>query len=652
MKKITVISFIWIIEFSLLAFHSPDKQIDVNNQNLISGEWNYSISEDTISITGYTGKETILEVPGEIDQIPVTSIGDEAFRDHSEISEIWLPDSIKIIGEAAFSGCTSLRQIRLPFSLQRILNDAFRYCSSLESIEFPDGLISIGNNAFEECSLLPEIVLPDSVTSIAGNVFKNCQSLSFVDIPKSVKVIGGNAFSGTPWLDAQEEEFVVVGNKVLLKYNGSKSTVGVPMSITSIVDAFAGNISLEEVILPESVTVISDYAFADCINLRRIIISPRTTTIGSSAFKNCRSLQIIEIPEKVSWIGDYAFQNCQQIQKIDLPETLEAIGEKTFDSCFSLKTISIPDTVTEIHETAFDNCPLLNLKVVFNSTAESFARDRTIPFKYLSQKNEDFSYLRDENGVEILQYIGKIYRVNIPSNLDGYDVWKIGPGAFQENPFAREVKLPETIREIGEWAFSFSENLESVSIADGTSKIGANAFTSCPNLKEVYVPSSVSEIGIDAFRDCPNLVIQAVSGSLASKEAQNLGLSSFDPLTISGDFRVAEEEGKYFLIGYTGSEKKITLLSEILGRKITAVGRNIFQYASMEELYVPEGYISIGDYAFANMTQPLTIYLPDSLVEIADNAFEGTEVIFKAHTGTTAEAFARKNDVKFLVLHE
>jgi hypothetical protein len=649
MKKITVILFVFITIFCFQANNSPDKQIDVNDQKQVAGDWQYTINEGTISITGYTGSESILEIPAEIDNIPVTMIGDEVFRDHTELTKIWMPDSILTIGKAAFSGCTSLKQIRLSASLEKILNEGFRYCTSLESIEFPAGLISIGNNAFEECSLLKELVLPESLVNISANAFRNCRSLISINIQKNVKTIGGNAFWGTSWLDNQTEEFVIVGNRILIKYNGSNSIVDVPVSVTSIVDAFSGNIQIEKVVLPDTLLNINDNSFKDCINLREIQIPQKITSIGSYAFANCRSLQEIEIPENVSWIGDHAFEKCEQLKKVRLPVVLKSIGERMFDGCSSLETVSIPASVKQIHETAFDNCPNLNLKVVFETTGETFAKEKSIPFKYLSQKNEDYSYLKGENGIEILDYIGQVYHVKVPSILDGQNVWKIGPGAFQENSFARDVILSDTIREIGEWAFSYSESLKSVSIADGTSKIGANAFTGCPNLTEVFIPSSVSEIGTDAFRDCPNVVIQSVSGSYASKEAQQLDLNLIDPLTISGDFRLAEEDGKYILVGYTGSEKKITLLSEILGRKITHVGNNIFQYASMEEIIIPEGYISIGDYAFANMAQPLTIYLPDSLTEISDNAFEGTESIFKAHTGTAAEAYARKYNIKFLV---
>lgn len=642
---INIILFFWGMAFRQPVFQDEPAE-------LISGDWRYRITEETIAITGYTGNSAVVEVPASFDQIPVTSIGESVFRDHTGLLQVTLPDSVLTIEKAAFSGCTSLKQVKLPAGLTRINNEAFRYCTALESIEFPQTLTLINVSAFEGCSSLNNVVLPDSITNIGANAFKDCSALSALTISKNLRSLGGSAFSGTPWLAAQMDEFVMIGSKILLKYNGSSAVVEVPVTVTNIVDAFINNVNVEEIILPNTLTTIGENAFSGCINLKTILIPQTVTGIAGFAFKDCRSLPAIEIPEKVTSIGNSAFQGCANLKNVILPTGIKAINAREFADCPALEIVSIPATVETVQKTAFENSLSINLKVVYGTAGEEFAKANSIPYTYTVQNTADFSYLRSGNGAELVCYIGQINDVNIPASLDGAPVWRIGPGAFQESAYARNVTLPETVREIGDWAFAYAEGLKSVNISDGIIKIGANAFTGSTNLSELLIPSSVTEIGIDAFRDCPNLTIQAISGSYAWTEATRLGIRVTDPLTISGDFRLDEADGIYILAGYTGFEKKLTLLSDVLGRKITKIGDNTFNYSSLEEIRVPEGYETIGNYAFGFMTQPLTLVLPDSLTEIAANAFEGTAVTFKAHVGTVAEQYAREHGIKFLVMHD
>jgi hypothetical protein len=652
MKKAVFLSSILLFVSYISVMANPILQTAVPVPEEISGEWRYSVTDGAATITGYTGNKTEITIPADFNQIPVITIGEAVFRDHTEIEQVTLPDSVLTIGKAAFSGCTSLKQVKLPLGLTKIINEAFRYCTALESIEFPQTLTVIYSSAFEGCSSLNNVVLPDSITNVGANAFKDCSVLSSMTISKNLRSLSGNAFAGTPWLAAQTDEFVMIGNKILLKYNGTSGIVEVPVTVTSIVDAFANNVNIEEVILPNTVTSIGDYAFSGCINLETVILPVSVTSITEYVFKDCRSLQKIEIPEKVTYVGNGVFQGCSQIKQILLPNGIKSIGYRTFAECSALELVSVPATVETINKAAFEASPSINLKVVYGTIGEEFAKTNEIPYTWLVQKTADFSFLRSENGAELLSYIGQIYDVNVPENLEGTAVWKIGPGAFQESVLTRSVSLPESVKEIGDWSFSYMDELKSVNISDGTDKIGANAFTGSKKLSEIYIPSSVTEIGSEAFKDCPNLTIQAVSGSFAWEEASRLGIKVTDPLMVSGDFRLSAEDGIYMLIEYTGTEKNLTLLTDVIGRKITKVGEKVFSYGSLDEIRIPEGYLSIGKQAFGYMMIPLIITLPDSLTEIAADAFEGTDITFRAHTGTVAEQYAREHGIKFLVLHD
>lgn len=98
------------------------------------------LENGTVEITGYKGSGGEVIIPGEIDGMAVTGIGDSAFE-----------------------GCSSLKSITIPDGVTSIGDDAFRDCSSLENITVPDGVIYIGEWAFYDCSNLESITIPHSV---------------------------------------------------------------------------------------------------------------------------------------------------------------------------------------------------------------------------------------------------------------------------------------------------------------------------------------------------------------------------------------------------------------------------------------------------------------------------------------------------------
>lgn len=168
-----------------------------------------------------------------------------------EISgDLVLPDTSIYISDEAFRNQTSLTGIYIPGSVKSIGDDAFYDCGNLTCVTIPDSVIRIGASAFGECSSLTYVIIGDSVTVIGASAFSFCTSLSSAVIGKSVTLINTDTFAGCKNL----------------------TSIAIPDSVITIgYRAFSGCSSLTSVVIPNSMTKIGDEAFHNCESLTDII---------------------------------------------------------------------------------------------------------------------------------------------------------------------------------------------------------------------------------------------------------------------------------------------------------------------------------------------------------------------------------------------
>ena len=96
-------------------------------------QFTFATNNGAITITGYTGSNGVVTIPGTLDSLPVTSIGDWAFYGTS-ISNILIPDSVTNLGDGAFFDCESLTNVTLGSSVASIGDWTFGFCSRLMSV--------------------------------------------------------------------------------------------------------------------------------------------------------------------------------------------------------------------------------------------------------------------------------------------------------------------------------------------------------------------------------------------------------------------------------------------------------------------------------------------------------------------------------------
>lgn len=159
-------------------------------------------------------------------------------------------------------------------------NDAFKENSIINNVVIPNGYISIGSNAFYACSKLSVVTIGESISSIGFDSFFNCYALSIINYNATNVTSSSEAFG---CLSSSGHARVIIGNNVLILPNCFSG--GIRSSLVEIVEfednsickeigrkAFSGAESLKEIVIPSSVNVIGNYAFSGCSNLEKVII--------------------------------------------------------------------------------------------------------------------------------------------------------------------------------------------------------------------------------------------------------------------------------------------------------------------------------------------------------------------------------------------
>lgn len=573
---------------------------------------------------------TAVAYTGERLQVQVTQgiaeLAPELMRGR-KMQSVTLPEGLKRIGNAAFADCVELREVMLPESLKTIGAEAFGNCGMLAAIRLPEGLENLGENAFSGCRGLAdeegfavigntlygyygaerELQISEGITAIEDGAFRKL-GLKTVKLPSGLKRLGA-AFTGCSML----------------------TEIALPEGIRQIArDCFNGCSRLEKISLPQSLETIGNDAFLGCEQLRKIEIPEKVTELGNTAFAGCRSLEEVRIPEGVQALKSWSFRDCMMLKSVTLPESLRKIGGECFKGCVSLETVRLPEGMEDIEYSAFENC--VRLKRV---------ECKEPPRRISRNAFDGCGALADENG---LICIGSL----LLKSLDGFadvtvpeGIRAIAGNAFREgwigSPrrgyFAkrsgtlRSIRLPSTLRGIGEGAFAGCEGLERIELPEGLKVLGKECFLECTGLREIRIPDTVTMLGEGAFRGCVNLKSAVLSESLTRLETETfqdcsslktmelprslaeLGSDvwrscyALESISTAEDNRhfscedgvLYNKEGNSLLLVPAGKKRKAFAFLP----RVRTIGRHaLLDCGALQKISIPETVENIGDEAF------------------------------------------------------
>ena len=243
---------------------------------LTYGDYEYTINNGTAEITKYTGTDEVVEIPGEINGVAVTSIGKFAFQENNYITKVTIPDGVVNIGGTSFEGCSNMENIDLPEGLESIGKDAFRECAKLSAITIPDSVTYLGSFAFLNCSALADVKLSANLTEICISTFQNCKSLESIVIPEGVTKLDYGAFYSAENL----------------------KRISLPESLKTIsLRCFRGCKKLEELTIPASVESIDKNAFGTV----NVINCYNGSVAEKDALANGINIKVIDAKDKTEY---------------------------------------------------------------------------------------------------------------------------------------------------------------------------------------------------------------------------------------------------------------------------------------------------------------------------------------------------------------
>ena len=503
-------------------------------------------------------------IPSRIKGYKVVGVADDAFVGHTEIKKVIMPNTLQFVGERAFYNCTNLESFTWSKNLTSVGVDAFLNTSFYTNLlnqsktlyDLPSGLlIYVSKDYFSPNTAIVSDEIEESkfadikskygatqvvrfgeleVKDICSGAFKNNDKICYIDLPSNLTKIANSTFENCynlKGLDSSHCELTEINKR-----------------------AFANCISLEDIKLPNNLTVVGDEAFMNTALVDYIPDLSNVTSLGESIFADCTLLK--SVVYNGTEIPNYTFSGCESLDSItwgannENIDKITKIGIGAFENT-GFDSFIVPKNVSSISDETFKDCSLLekvsfwgnpNYKKAVIEEEESEEGEEEHEEEETIEEEETNSFIGYDgversgtlagiNSIKASAFSGCVALDTIDLYDDSYNHFSGDDGEFTfpisllrtdgystisgsdnhtfSNTQSKHVELSPNTKSIGSYAFSDNKELELVTVAHTDKSrltvIKANAFEGATNLKKFDLPSSVTTVGAGVFKNCSSL---------------------------------------------------------------------------------------------------------------------------------------------------
>lgn len=500
--------------------------------------WRYVLIDDAyVRIESCVARGEELVIPSFIEDRPVVALAPDACARQAGVRSILCSDTLISIGPCAFRENDALERIVFPRAVDEFDSHWVRSCHALVSVKLPGSLERIGPRVFDIPSLKELIIGPGTRKAEPGTFAKSALEAIAVDAENPYLSTDGIA------LYAQQGRKLVALARPVPSYAVAAGCEQIAKK------AFSSFSEVEEVVLPQGLLGIGEFAFSRT-GIREFVAPATLREIRDKAFFECERLAQATLNEGLLAIGDNAFSGTA-LEELEAPASLERMGE-----------------------------------AVAARTAVTFGGDeRTFHIReggrHLHADEEGGLYREADEGpcfVRLMDAGAERYEVR-PGTV------AIAPGAFSGHERLRVVKLPDSLRVIGDGAFRNCRKLEEATLGEGLERIGAEAFLDTA-LTEVRLPAALTELGENAL---------VTYGAHHKETVPELQAVRVEP----GNERFFAEDGLLFERKGTG---KLRLVLGVTGTKAVRLDERVDEVApyalnnvsGIEELDIGDWIASVG----------------------------------------------------------
>ena len=475
----------------------------------------------TVTGIGRASRVEEITIPDTYLGLPVTAIGDSAFRDRATLTKIIIPDTVNVIGNTAFTNC-NLQEINLS-NVKEIGSDAFRSCGSLRSIKLSANLKEIPANAFSYCNALTTVEIPEGCVAIRKYAFEYCAELTKVTIPKTVTSIEAHAFGhpngGSKTVTLEYDGTLYDWVHGVIRADRWAGTDVVVSCFDGVVHA-DGSVEYQFTTRRENGGIVitglaGSYLASQTNRVKYDVVVPSAMLLSDNGL----SMPVIGIDAN-------ALQNCNYMRKLELPDTIIYISESMLFGCSGLEELTIP---------------FIGPRAVKSDVEESYS------FGYIfgrgsfagATATKSYHYKNGSTDLEVIMYY-------VPNGLKRVTV--LGSAIVKK-------------------AFANCNNIERITLGSGVKQLFTEAFAECTSVKQIIIHSNFGVVLNGAFKGCINLEHIEFNGSV-----QEIYDHAFDGCTKLNFVKLSNTTKRIGNYAFQGT----ALQSIVIPESVTNIGVNAF----------------------------------------------------------------------------